>query len=98
MSCAVCGESWWRDAKSWAAWTGNGSRRTEPWVRRVGGDLIGPNPTDSGKAGAKGYDNPSGRDAAARHGRRENIRRIGEEKLNDSGNKRYPARRLAPGR
>ena len=96
------------------------------------GDLIGPNPTDRGKAGTKrsllvdgeggplsivvaganvhdaklleatldaivverpqpteeepqhlcldkGYDNPSGRGAAARHGYREHIRRIGEE-------------------
>ena len=98
------------------------------------GDLIGPNPTDRGKAGTKrsllvdgeggplsivvaganvhdaklleatldaivverpqpteeepqhlcldkGYDNPSGRGAAAGHGYREHIRRIGEEKL-----------------
>ena len=108
------------------------------------GDLIGPNPTDRGKAGSKrsllvdgeggplsivvaganvhdaklleatlssvvverpqptehqhlcldkGYDNPSGRGAAARHGYRGHIRRIGEEKLDGSGNKRYPARR-----
>ncbi len=110
------------------------------------GDLIGPNPTDRGKAGSKrsllvdaeggplsivvaganvhdaklleatldaivverpqpteeepqhlcldkGYDNPSGREAAARHGYREHIRRIGEEKLDVSGVKRYPARR-----
>ena len=110
------------------------------------GDLIGPNPTDRGKAGTKrsllvdgeggplsivvaganvhdaklleatldaivverpqpteeepqhlcldkGYDNPSGRGAAARHGYREHIRRIGEEKLDASGDKRYPARR-----
>ena len=102
------------------------------------GDLIGPNPTDRGKAGTKRsllvdgeggplsivvaganvhdaklleatldaivvepqhlcldrrYDNPSGRGAAARHGYREHIRRIGEEKLDASGDKRYPARR-----
>ena len=110
------------------------------------GDLIGPNPTDRGKAGTKrsllvdgeggplsivvaganvhdaklleatldaivverpqpteeepqhlcldkGYDNPSGRGAAADHGYREHIRRIGEEKLDASGDKRYPARR-----
>ena len=102
------------------------------------GDLIGPNPTDRGKAGTKrsllvdgeggplsivvaganvhdaklleatldaivverpqpteeepqhlcldkGYDNPSGRGAAAGHGYREHIRRIGEEKLDASG-------------
>ena len=41
----------------------------------------------------KGYDNPSGRGAAAGHGYREHIRRIGEEKLDASGDKRYPARR-----
>ena len=111
-----------------------------------GGDLIGPNPTDRGKAGSKrsllvegqggplsivvaganaydatlldetleaivverpqlteddpqhlcldkGYDNPSGRRAVARHGYRPHIRRIGEEKLDGSGRKRYPARR-----
>ena len=110
------------------------------------GDLIGPNPTDRGKAGTKrsllvdgeggrlsivvaganvhdaklleatldaivverpqpteeepqhlcldkGYENPSGRGAAAGHGYREHIRRIGEEKLDASGDKRYPARR-----
>ena len=110
------------------------------------GDLIGPNPTDRGKAGTKrsllvdgeggplsivvaganvhdaklleatldaivverpqpteeepqhlcldkGYDNPSGRGAAAGHGYTEHIRRIGEEKLDASGDKRYPARR-----
>ena len=128
------------------AWTGNGRRQTEPWARHVLGDLIGPNPTDRGKAGTKrsllvdgeggplsivvaganvhdaklleatldaivvvrpqpteeepqhlcldkGYDNPSGRGAAAGHGYREHIRRIGEEKLDASGDKRYPARR-----
>ena len=111
-----------------------------------GGDLIGPNPTDRGKAGSKrsllvdgdggplsivvaganvhdaklleatldaivverpqpteeepqhlcldkGYDNPSGRRAATGHGYREHIRRIGEEKLDTSGEKQYPARR-----
>ena len=110
------------------------------------GDLIGPNPTDRGKAGTKrsllvdgeggplsivvaganvhdaklleatldaivverpqpteeepqhlcldkGYDNPSGRGAAAGHGYREHIRRIGEEKLDASGDKRYPTHR-----
>ena len=110
------------------------------------GSLIGPNPTDRGKAGSKrsllvdgegdplsitvaganvhdaklleatldaivvkrpqpteeepqhlcldkGYDNPSGRRAAARHGYQAHVRRIGEEKLDASGHKRYPARR-----
>ena len=111
-----------------------------------GGDLIGPNPTDRGKAGSKrsllvdgeggplsvvlaganvhdtklleatlgaivverpeptekspqnlsldkGYDNPSGHGAAAAHSYQAHIRRIGEEKLDASGKKRYPARR-----
>ena len=53
VSCAECGEPWWRDAKSWTVWTGNGKRQTEPWARHVLGDLIGPNPTDRGKAGSK---------------------------------------------
>ena len=30
-----CGEPWWRGAKSWMAWTGNGRRQTEPWARHV---------------------------------------------------------------
>ncbi len=111
-----------------------------------GGDLIGPNPTDRGKAGSKrsllvdgeggplsvvvaganvhdtklleatleaivverpqptekapqhlnldkGYDNPPGHGAAAAHGYQAHIRRIGEEKLDAYGKKRYPARR-----
>ena len=41
----------------------------------------------------KGYDNPSGRGAAAGHGYQPHIRRIGEEKLDASGEKRHPARR-----
>ncbi len=113
---------------------------------RLGGDEIGPNPTDRGKAGTKrsllveakggplsvvvaganvhdtkllqatleaivvarpepraerpqnlcldkGYDNPTGHRAAAAHGFQAHIRRIGEEKLDASGQKRYPARR-----
>ena len=28
-------EPWWRGAKSWMAWTGNGRRQTEPWARHV---------------------------------------------------------------
>lgn len=111
-----------------------------------GGDLIGPNPTDLGKAGVKrsllvdgaggplsivvaganvhdakllaatlaaivverpqpskenpqqlcldkGYDNPSGRRAAAGQGCQTHIRRSGEEKLDASGEKHYPPRR-----
>ena len=34
-SCTECGEPWWRGAKSWMAWTGNGRRQTEPWARHV---------------------------------------------------------------
>lgn len=41
----------------------------------------------------KGYDNPSAQGAAANAGYRAHIRRIGEEKLDASGCKRYPARR-----
>lgn len=41
----------------------------------------------------KGYDNPSGRQAAAQQGYVPHIRRIGEEKVDEDGNKRYPARR-----
>ena len=39
----------------------------------------------------KGYDNPTGREM--RHRYEPHIRRIGEEKLDRSGQKRYPARR-----
>jgi len=41
----------------------------------------------------KGYDNPTGRQAAAAQGYVPHIRRIGEEKLDARGQKRYPARR-----
>lgn len=41
----------------------------------------------------KGYDNPSGRDAAHAAGYRPHIRRIGEEKLDRRGRRRHPARR-----
>ena len=41
----------------------------------------------------KGYDNPTGRQAVADHGYVPHIRRIGEEKLDQGGLKRYPARR-----
>ena len=41
----------------------------------------------------KGYDNPSGRQAAADHNYIPHIRRIGEEKLDARGRKRHPARR-----
>jgi putative transposase len=41
----------------------------------------------------KGYDNPTGRDAANKHNYIPHIRRIGEEKLDEQQQKRYPARR-----
>ena len=41
----------------------------------------------------KGYDNPTGHRAAAAHGYQAHIRRIGEEKLDSSGQKTHPARR-----
>ena len=41
----------------------------------------------------KGYDNPSGRQAALDAGYTPHIRRIGEEKLDDQKRKRHPARR-----
>ena len=41
----------------------------------------------------KGYDNPTGHQAVAAQGYRGHIRRIGEEKLDPQGVKRYPARR-----
>jgi putative transposase len=112
----------------------------------LGGDAVGPNPTDRGKPGVKksllversggplavvvaganvhatklltqtleaivverpaptgkhphhlcldkGYDNPTGEAAVAAHGYTPHIRRIGEEKLDEQGEKRYPARR-----
>ena len=41
----------------------------------------------------KGYDNPSGETAVAEHHYVGHIRRIGEEKLDEQGEKRHPARR-----
>ena len=41
----------------------------------------------------KGYDNPTGHEAVAEYGYQGHIRRIGEEKLDSKGEKRYPARR-----
>lgn len=41
----------------------------------------------------KGYDNPTGREAVIEYGYVAHIRRIGEEKLDSTGEKRYPARR-----
>jgi len=41
----------------------------------------------------KGYDNPTGEAAAAQFGYTPHIRRIGEEKLDEQGQKKRPARR-----
>jgi len=41
----------------------------------------------------KGYDNPTGHQAVADHDYTPHIRRIGEEKLDENAEKRYPARR-----
>jgi len=41
----------------------------------------------------KGYANPTGEQAVAQHNYQGHIRRIGEEKLDSRGRKRYPARR-----
>ena len=41
----------------------------------------------------KAYDNPTGHGAAAEYEYQAHIRRIGEEKLDDSGEKKHPARR-----
>ena len=41
----------------------------------------------------KGYDNPTGHEAVADYGYLPHIRRIGEEKLDNTGQKRHPARR-----
>ena len=41
----------------------------------------------------KAYDNPTGAETVARHDYVPHIRRIGEEKLDASGQRRYPARR-----
>lgn len=41
----------------------------------------------------KGYDKQPAREVVERHGYRPHIRRIGEEKKDSAGEKRYPARR-----
>jgi putative transposase len=41
----------------------------------------------------KGYDNPIGHEAVNKHQYTPHIRRIGEEKLDEQQQKRYPARR-----
>jgi len=41
----------------------------------------------------KGYDNKSSREVVKKHSYKEHIRRIGEEKLDQKGNKKHPARR-----
>ena len=42
----------------------------------------------------KGYDNPSGHHATEQAGYTPHIRRIGEEKKDDTGQKKHPARRF----
>jgi len=41
----------------------------------------------------KGYDNKPGREVVKKHGYKDHIRRIGEEKLDRKGKKKHPARR-----
>jgi putative transposase len=41
----------------------------------------------------KAYDNPTGEATVLKHSHIPHIHRIGEEKLDDAGEKRYPARR-----
>jgi putative transposase len=41
----------------------------------------------------KGYDNQASREVVKRHGYKDHIRRIGEEKLDRKGKKKHPARR-----
>ena len=41
----------------------------------------------------KAYDNPTGHEVVPAHGYQGHIRRIGEEKLDEQGEKRHPARR-----
>ncbi len=41
----------------------------------------------------KAYDNPTGEEAVASRGYVSHVRRIGEEKKDETGEKRYPARR-----
>lgn len=55
-----------------------------------------PKPTKNKPQGLcldKGYDNPTGRAAAKKHGYTPHIRRIGEEKLDKKKRKRHKARR-----
>ena len=52
-----------------------------------------PDARDVGPQHLRGYDNPTGHQAVAAHGYWGQIRRIGVEKLDDKGAKRYLARR-----
>ena len=55
-----------------------------------------PDPTPSKKQNLcldKGYDNQLSREIVKKHGYTDHIRRIGEEKLDRKGKKKYPARR-----
>ena len=58
-----------------------------------------PQPTDEAPQHLcldKGYDNPTGHQAAAAYGYQAHIRRIGEEKLDSSGEKTHPGFRSTP--
>jgi putative transposase len=55
-----------------------------------------PTPTDDSPQNLcldKGYDNPTGREAATGHDYTPHIRRIGQEKMDTQGHKKHPARR-----
>ena len=52
VSCAEYGEPWWNSAKSGRCGLGMAGGRRAMGKARFG-DLIGPNPTDRGKAGSK---------------------------------------------
>ena len=131
------GLPWWRVARNWAEWTGNGqSADCSMGKARLGGGAIGRNPTGRGKAGSKKsilvdaaggplsvavaganvhdtkllrptlenivvarpegvrnlcldkrYDNPTGHETVAAFRYCRHIRRIGEEKLDQWGEK-----------
>src|SRR5215468_1546266 len=57
-----------------------------------------PEPTEQGPQNLcldKGYDNKSSREVVKKHSYKDHIRRIGEEKLDQKGKKKHPARRYA---
>ncbi len=70
---------------------------TKPWRRRSSLIVVErPEPTEEAPQHLcldKGYDNPTGREAAASQGHTPHIRRIGEEKAGEAGKKRHKPRR-----